>query len=323
MKHLITATLAFVALALTPALGEAAENAKSILMITWRGLTPAEEGFVEKLEELGVNADIEHFDAGRDQTNLAGFLRKNLEDLKNKDLIYTFGTTATLTVQNFDIATVPRVFNIVVDPVGVGLVESLDCPPRGMTGAKMSLSPDVNLELLLKIHTVKTIAILFDPRENNAVAEADRLTIAAGKLGITPKRLRFAPDADQTDLQLSALLPQLHDVDALYVTASSSFMAHSGILKEIIPEDLVSIGSSTAYIDEGITLAFGTEYRERGEAAAELVARILLDQVPADKLPINEIGAADAILFVNADSKAVSALTLEHATNPVIYKHEK
>ena len=100
-------------------------------------------------------------------------------------------------------------------------------------------------------------------------------------------------------------------------------MAHSGILKEIIPEDLVSIGSSTAYIDEGITLAFGTEYRERGEAAAELAARILLDQVPADKLPINEIGAADAILFVNADSKAVSALTLEHATNPVVYKHEK
>lgn len=320
MKNLITRCMILVAVVLSPVFGEAADDTKSILMITWRGLTPAEEGFVEKLGELGIDADIDHFDANRDQTELAGFLRENLDVLKTRDLIYTFGTTVTQTVNNFDIANVPRVFNIVADPVGVGLVGSLDCPPPGMTGAKMSLSPGVNLELFRKIHPVQTMAILFDPRENNAVSEADHLTIAAEKLGITPKRLRFAPDADETDLQLSSLIPQLEGVDALYVTASSSFIAHSGILKEIIPDDLVSIGSSTAYIDEGITLAFGTEYRERGEAAAELAAKILLDDVQPNKLPIDEIDAADAILFVNADSKAASTLRLENATNTVVYK---
>ncbi|WP_209000449.1 hypothetical protein [Labrenzia sp. DG1229] len=56
-------------------------------MITWRGLTPAEEGFVEKLGELGVDADIDHFDAGRDQTDLAGFIRENLDVVKTRDLI--------------------------------------------------------------------------------------------------------------------------------------------------------------------------------------------------------------------------------------------
>ncbi|MET1411068.1 ABC transporter substrate binding protein [Roseibium sp. HPY-6] len=303
-----------------PGAARTEEAAKAIVMITWRGLTPAEYSFAEKLDELGINAKIEYFDAERDQTKLAGFLRERREDLQSKDLIYTFGTTATLTVQNFELETVPRVFNIVTDPVGVGLVPSLDAPPPGLTGAKMSLSPEVILDLLGNIHDLNTLAILFDPRESNAVAEADRLMLAAEKRGIVPKLLRFAPDADEKDLQIASFQPELASSDAVYVTSSSSYVAHHSVLREIIPEDLVSVSSSTAYSEEDVTLVFGTEYRERGEAAATLAAKILLEKVPAHSLPINEIAASDATLFVNRNSKAAAALQLENATNPVVYR---
>lgn len=317
---LISRLILLVFFVLGPALAMASDHQRSILMITWRGLTPAEHSFIAHLEKLGIDAEIEHFDAARDQTRLAGFLRERLDDIKAMDLVYTFGTTVTQTVQNFHLDNVPRVFNIVTDPVGVGLAPALDRPPNGMTGTKHSLPPDVNLELLFNVYPVKTIAILFDPRENNAVAEADRLSSAAEKRGVSVKRLRFAPDAREKDIQIAALRPELNDVDAIYVTSSSSFVAHSEALAQIIPEDLVSMGSSSAYVGDGITLVFGSEYEERGRTAAEMAAKILLEKVPPHSLPIDEVSASEATLYINSDNKAVSKLKLENARNTVVYK---
>lgn len=317
---LISRLILLVLLILAPAFALAAEHQRSILMITWRGMTPAEHSFIAHLEKLGIDAEIEHFDADRDQTSLAGFLRDRMHDIKSMDLIYTFGTTVTLTVQNFHFDDVPRVFNIVTDPVGVGLAPALDRPPQGMTGTKHSLPPDVNLQLLFSVYPVRTIAVLFDPRESNAVAEADRLSSAAEKRGVSVKRLRFAPDAKEKQIQIAALRPELDDVDAIYVTSSSSFVAHSEALAQIIPEDLVSMGSSSAYVGDGITLVFGSEYEERGRTAAEMAAKILLEKVPAHSLPIDEISASEATLYINGDNKAVSKLKLENARNAVVYK---
>ena len=319
-SSLVSCAILLAIVVLAPAFALASDHNRSILMITCRGMTPADHSFIAHLEKLGSDADIEHFDAGRDQTRLAGFLRERMDDIKSMDLIYTFGTTVTLTVQNFHFDTVPRVFNIVTDPVGVGLAPSLEHPPQGMTGTKHSLSPDVNLQLLFSVYPVEKIAVLFDPRESNAVAEADRLSTAAEKRGVSVKRLRFAPDAKEKRLQIAALRPELDDVDAIYVTSSSSFVAHAEALPQIIPEDLVSMGSSSAYVGDGITLVFGSEYEERGRTAAEMAAKILLQEIPPHTLPIDEISASEATLYINSDNKAVPKLKLDNAKNAVIYK---
>jgi ABC-type uncharacterized transport system substrate-binding protein len=300
--------------------GSSFADVKSILIITWRGPTPAEEGFMSKLEELGVEANYEFFDAGRDQDKLAGFLRENQERLKTKDLIYTFGTTTALTTQNFDFGGVPHVFNIVTDPVAVGLATSLETPEQGSTGAKLSLAPDVILELTKQIYPFEKIAILFDPREPNAVSEVDHLTAVAIATGKQPIRLRFTPDAAEKELQIASLINQIRNVDIVYVASTSSFIANPGLMQEIIPRDMVSVSSSSALMKKGITLAFGTEYRERGEAVARLASRILLEDAHPNDVPIDEITAQDAIIFINKDSPAVAKLDLKNATNKIEYK---
>jgi len=300
--------------------GTAMAGDKSVLMITWRGQTEAEQGFVDRLEQLGIHADYEFFDAARDQDKLAGYLRENQERIRTKDLIYTFGTTATQTVQNFDTGNVPHVFNIVVNPVGTGIAASLASPETGITGAKMGLSPEVNLRLLEKIYAFDKVAVLFDAREDNAASEADRLGAAAREMNKDVLSLRLSPDAETSQLLISSLKPQLASADVIYVTASSSFIAHSSLLNEILPQDVVSIGSSTAYINEGLTLAFGTEYRERGEAAAELAAKLLVDGLAPNDLPINEVDPDEAVLYLNMQHKAVPKLHLNEAGNPIIFK---
>lgn len=293
---------------------------KTILMITWRGQTQAEFGFIQRLKELGVDVDYEIFDAARDQNRLAGYLRENRDKLKTKDLIYTFGTTATSTVKNFNPDGIPHVFNIVANPVGVGIAASHASPAFGVTGAKMALSPEVNIQLLEQLYPFKKIAILFDPREDNAVSEVDKLTAVCEALGKEVIRLRLSPDAKSSKLQIDSLLPQLRSADVIYVTASSSFVAHEGLLEQILPQDIVSMGSSTAYINEGITLAFGTEYWERGEAVAEQAARILVDGASPNELPIDEIAANEAILYVNTHHQSVPKLRLNKTNNPIILK---
>jgi len=300
--------------------GSTSAETKSVLMITWRGQTAAEHGFMHHLEKLGVEVEYEFFDAARDQNRLAGFLRENHNNLKSKDLIYTFGTTATKTMKNFNTDGVPHLFNIVANPVGVGIAVSHASPHFGVTGAKMALSPAVSLQLLEQIYPFETIAILFDPREDNAVSEADWLTSVSEAIDKKVIRLRLSPDATSSQLQIDALVPQLEHADVVFVTASSSFVAHSGLVKRVIPDDVVSIGSSTASLSEGVTLAFGTEYWERGEAAAELAAKILQENASPSDLPISEVPANEAILYVNMHNAAVSKLLLNNSNNPIVFK---
>jgi len=318
---LLIRLICLLALLLLPNLGgSAAAGDKSILIITWRGQTPAEYGFKHHLEELGVTAEYEVFDAARDQNRIAGYLRENQDKLKEKDLIYTFGTIATQTVQNFKIGEIPHIFNIVANPVGVGIAASHASPAFGVTGAKMALSPEVNIQLLEQIYPFETVAILFDPREDNAVSEVDKLTAVSEALGKDVVRLRLTPDARSSKLQIESLKPHLKSVDLVYVTASSSFIAHTGLLEQILPSDVVSIGSSTALINEGITLAFGTEYWERGVAAAEMAYQILAGGKSPNDLPIDEIKANEAILYINMRNAAVSKLKLNRSNNPIVFK---
>ncbi len=300
--------------------GNASAESKSILMITWRGQTDAEFGFIQRLKDLGVDAEYEIFDAARDQNRLAGFLRQSRDKLKSKDLIYTFGTTATQTVKNFNPDGIPHLFNIVANPVGVGIAASHGSPAFGITGAKMALSPEVNIQLLEQLYPFKRIAVLFDPREDNSVSELDKITAVSEALGKEVLRLRLSPDARTSKLQIDSLTPQLQSADVIYVTAASSFIAYFDLLKQILPQDVVSMGSSTAYINEGITLAFGTEYRERGEAAADMAARILLDGVLPNDLPIDEIAANEATLYINTHHQAVPKLRLSRTNNPIVLK---
>lgn len=297
-----------------------AEETKSIMLLTWRGMTPAEQGFMTRLFELGVKAQYDHFDAGRDVTKLAGYLRENRKTIAQKDLIYTFGTTTTVTVQNFDIGNVPQVFNIVTDPVGNGITLSIEKPSNGATGAKLSLSADAILHLLETIYPFKTIAVLFDPREVNATHEADKVAMVAGAMEKPVTRLRLVPDSVDLDRQIEALKPQIEMVDVVYVASTSSFMTTEGMLRRIIPSGKVSVGSSSAMIDRGITLAFGDDYWKRGEAAADVAAEILLEGKLPSQVPINEITPEEAIVFVNSAAPAREKLNFKNLPNKIKYK---
>ncbi|WP_422022622.1 ABC transporter substrate binding protein [Roseibium sp.] len=297
-----------------------AADQKHIQLITWRGMTSAEQGFLSRLAEHGLQAKYDHFDAGRSETKLAGFLRANRSELEKRDLIYTFGTTATLTVKNFDMEGVPTVFNIVSDPIGSGITLSMEMPTGGITGAKLSLSAEVILQLLEQVHPYTTVAILFDPRETNSTVEADKATVLLEILEKRPIRLRYIPDVENSMETLRMLKADLAAADVIYVTSSSSFTSPSDVLRKILPDDKVSVSSSPALVDLGGTIAFGENYWERGEAAADLAAKILLGEHSPGDIPINEIKANESVAFINESSPLKDKLDLSAFSGRVEYR---
>ena len=54
-----------------------------IVMLTWRGETAAEQGFVQGLERAAIDAEITTFDAQRDRLRLSEYIRDNIEMLRS------------------------------------------------------------------------------------------------------------------------------------------------------------------------------------------------------------------------------------------------
>src|SRR6266851_4470649 len=95
----------------------------NVMLIMFRGTTPAEQGFMDYLKgRLPVNFVL------RDVNGVRARVKEFTAQAKQQrvDLIYTFGTSVTLDAvgaagkvdPNLHVVDIPVVFNIVADPVG-------------------------------------------------------------------------------------------------------------------------------------------------------------------------------------------------------------
>src|SRR5215813_10200931 len=99
----------------------------------------------------------------------------------------TVSSTADALAAKAATQTIPIVFRIGGDPVAAGLVPSLNMPGGNVTGTTtlgVGLGPK-RLEMLRELlPTGATVAVLTDPRNANAAAEAREIEAAAKALGV-------------------------------------------------------------------------------------------------------------------------------------------
>ncbi len=126
----VTLILLLVAIHLFPGNMLAAGKKKlTIAMILWRGETPAENGFKDGLKELGYSTEYIIVDANQNMKTLGIQLRELAPVFDRLDYVYTFGTTVSRRTQVIIKKKVPQIFNVVTDPVGAGIIQSLDSFP--------------------------------------------------------------------------------------------------------------------------------------------------------------------------------------------------
>jgi len=248
-----------------------------IAMITWRGETIAEKGFIDELNKCPHDIALTKYNADQDNFRL----QKIITQIRNNpvDLIYVFGTTATKAVL-LRIKDTPVVFNIVSRPVGSGIIASWESSKNNATGASNKVSAINQLKTLKKVIDFKKLGVIYNPKEQNSIIQRNNVKRLENRLSFSLKEYRISREQD-----ILQVLPQMKDkVDAVFLPADSmiKFLGKK-IMKIVNGYKIPSLSSVGSMVPEDcVLLGFVPKYYELGRIAARKAILILNGRKPSD-----------------------------------------
>jgi putative ABC transport system substrate-binding protein len=273
-----------------------------------RGL--GEMGFVE-----GRNVAIEYRRADGQYDRLPAMAA----DLARRQVtvIATSGIAAVLAAKEAA-KTVPIVFNTGVNPVDLGLVDSLRRPGGNLTGVT-SLGLEVapkRLELLHElVPAATTIAVLVDPTNPVIETQLQELQAAARTLGLQLHVLRASTERDfdaafATVVQLRTGGLMIGN-DAFFSSRLEQLAVMA--LRHAVP----TIFQYREFVAAGGLMSYGVSQTESNHLAGVYTGRILRGERPAD-LPVQQGTKVELILNL----KTAKALGIEFPTGLLVRADE-
>ncbi len=201
------------------------------------------------------------------------------------DVIVTAGTPATQAYQKAR-TSIPLVMVAVGDPVGTGIVVSLNRPGGNITGLT-SISPELEgkrLELLREvIPKLSHIAVLWNPKNAFHTIENKEVETAAAALRM--KVLYLGVEAQE---QIGNAFAQIlkERPGALLVLADRVFLHNRALIMDFAAKHrLPGVYAYLELVEAGGLMSYGPSYADMHRRAATYVDKILKGAKPAD-LPV-------------------------------------
>jgi putative ABC transport system substrate-binding protein len=192
--------------------------------------------------------------------------------------------------------TIPIVFAIGQDPVGSGIVASLQRPGGNATGLA-NLGRDLSakrLQLLKEAFPrVAHVALFFEPGNVGNVSEAKEIGEAAPRLGmrITPIELRQPADIEPAFKRGAALGAQAYMMTQGAVINTQRHVIADRIIRLKVP----AIAVAPEYVEAGILMSYSASSRDNFRRAAAYVDKIFKGANPGE-LPIEQPTKFELIL---------------------------
>ncbi|EGQ7702062.1 ABC transporter substrate-binding protein [Vibrio cholerae] len=292
------------------------------------------QSIMAKTAKVAVSQIVEHpaLDATR-QGLLDGLKAKGYEEGKNLEFDYKTAQgnpaiavqiarqfvgenpdvlvgIATPTAQALVSATknIPIVFTAVTDPVGAKLVKQLEQPGKNVTGLS-DLSPvEQHVELIKEIlPNVKSIGVVYNPGEANAVSLMDLLKLSAAKHGI---KLVEATALKSADVQ-SATQAIAEKSDVIYALIDNTVAsAIEGMIVAANQAKTPVFGAATSYVERGAIASLGFDYYQIGVQTADYVVAILEGKEPGS-LDVQVAKGSD--LMINKTAAEQLGITIPEA----------
>lgn len=277
-------------------LGISQAYSAEILMVRWFDKAEADELFIQEIKKLRPDVKIRQINARRNSDLLRALLASY--DFSKTDLVHTFGTDGTRIVKEYLKGGKPIVFDAVSSPVLSELVKSIEKPGYNMTGARMLLDLNTQIEVLSEVTNLKTLGVWYDPREYQSSVVLAHLKKIADKKGIRLRPYRIIPDAKLFDKMMKFAVTEAASLDALYFIASSSFHLSYKKLHKHLPDSLITMGVLRQYVEHGSTFAIGPVPRDLVREVARRADRILKGE-KAGEMPLALLTRKNAVLYVN------------------------
>jgi putative tryptophan/tyrosine transport system substrate-binding protein len=217
------------------------------------------------------------------------------------DLIVTTGVPPALEAKKAT-STIPIVMNNVIDPVALGLVDSLARPGGNVTGLT-TLATELNtkrLEILKdavpKLDRVGLLRLSsYNPGEELQLKE---LRAAAPALKVKLEEIKTQFDAQ--GLENAFKTAKQKQVKAIMTTSTRFFFAERKPIVALAGKyRLPAIYTWKEYVDEGGLMTYGVDYDDQYRKAAHYVDKILKGAKPAD-LPVQQATKFEFVINLKA-----------------------
>ncbi|MCP4381683.1 MAG: ABC transporter substrate-binding protein [Hyphomicrobiales bacterium] len=295
--------MAFVRIAAALAMvfsASAAAAQYKIMVVTWRGCEDACQGFQDHLTKGGIDAEFILRDANKNKAALPGFRAEARAD--EVDLMLTWGTSVTRgmagTLSEFDDPAfdhdIPTVFTIVADPVGAGIVESLDHSGRSnVTGTYNRVPEDVNIQTIRAyLPGFQHLGLLYNANERNSVLKRDEVAALTGPMDFELTALEL-PLGDDGEPRVEDIAPKVAEleaagVDFIYLGSSSFLQENQDDVMAAAISNAVPVLSpyESSVRESGALIAVAARYYDVGILAGQQAEKILVDGIPAGDLPV-------------------------------------
>lgn len=258
-------------------------------------LNTIRESFINELAELGFkdgeNIEIDYQNAQNDQTNLKTICQKFVNS--KYDLIVAIATPSAQAAAG-ETRDIPVLFSACTDPVGSGLVESMEKPGGNVTGTSDAVSAQQIMELAKRITPdIKTIGALYNSSETNSIAVINELKEYAKDNGLTVVE---ATVTNSSEVQQAA--QSLADkADAIFSPIDNTVASAMPVVAQVAnkAKKPVYVGADSMVKDGGLATC-GINYIELGKETAEMAAEILNGKKPAD-MPVRTM--SDMEIYIN------------------------
>ncbi|MCC4854789.1 ABC transporter substrate-binding protein [Vibrio lentus] len=297
---------------ITP-LSFAKSDEKHVILLLWRGVTDAEQGFMDYLSQH-VDVRFTIFDANRDKAQL----KQHIQDLKYKDadLIYSFGTTITLKLlgtytepSEFRMNnSTPVVFSIVTDPVGSKLIADLSSDDRNFTGVSHIVPHEIQFKAIEKLNNISSLGVIYNADENNSIITANKMMELSE---IYNKRVMLYPlnidksksNSDLINLTINNM--KRDGVDMAYLPPDSYIITQGGEVVSGLHSKGIPTFSATESPIRNHKALFGivSRYYNVGQFAGYKAKNILKGTQKASDIPIESLSQYSYIVNIEAAHK--------------------
>lgn len=233
-------------------------------------LDSVEQGIVDYLKDNGIDAEYDLQNANGDVNTAAQIALKYKDE--NVDVAVGIATPVALALAN-SIKDIPVVFGTITDPLGAGLVTTLDHGEGNVTGMSDAIPTEQHIALFKEIAGIKTLGYIYTSSEANSVSSLELVKNACQKLGLN---LVTQSIANSSEVKQAAETI-VNRVDGIYLTTDNTVFSALSSLIQVFEKAKKPIfsGDVTGAMNGGCVIASGFNYYKAGRATGEMVLQIL------------------------------------------------
>lgn len=225
--------------------------------------------------EQGITINVKYDNCNADANVMNQIIANFAAD--NVDLMVGVATPVAMAMQSAtEDSKTPVVFAAVSDPVGAGLVASLEKPGSNVTGSSDNLDTNSVMNLIFAQNPdAKKIGLLYDVGQDSSTAAIEHAKAYLDDKGVEYVE-RTATTAEEVALAAQVLVSD--GVDAVFTPTDNTIMkAELAIYETFADAGIPHYTGADSFALNGAFLGYGVDYANLGRETADMIASILTE----------------------------------------------